>query len=322
MPYFAFFILGDIMRADLQARLNEFLGNTKYINTDWFKYFFSMLDKCDVDENIIAKYMDYAFAPESIAGAKSSLGASKKNVFNNTVDSEKAIREFFDYMESISQTKGMEYLKTFLENGVGAIEADMATHKEEGHTKNTCFFNMFLRQLIKENPQGVKLESLGTHMKDITVGGMPGNIEVVMAGVSLGHLHFEEDKSNVKTIQFTEFRTLPGLEKLGLGSYMFQEFCREICAYKDEYSALAWSVKKGKDGEKAYSKWGAYPIDATYSEDDGWGLNTTPLTKEEYDAWQGQMLYYFTPDMVKKNAAICSNRYDGYLTERYRALGD
>jgi hypothetical protein len=266
--------------------------------------------------------MDYALTHETVSRAKSSLGGSKKNVFNNTKESDMAIREFFDYMQHMLNAKGMDYMKTFLENSIDNIYEDKKIHEAEGHTKKTYFFNLFLRQLIKENPSSVRLESLGTHMKDVSTGTLPGNIEAIIAGVSLGHLHFEEDKANIPHIQFTEFRTLPGLERLGLGSYMFQEFCREICAYKPGYAAMAWSVKKGKDGEKAYSRWGAYPIDATYSEDKGWGLNTTPLSQEEYDTWDGQMICYFTPEMVRKNASISSSKYTGYMTDSQCVMGD
>ena len=97
---------------------------------------------------------------------------------------------------------------------------------------------------------------------------------------------------------------------MGLGSYMFLEFCRQIDEFKPGYAAMAWSVKKGRDGSKAYSAWGGYPIDATFvNETDYWDLDTKGLTQEQIDAYEGQMLYYFPPEQVKKLASLPNNRY-------------
>ena len=310
------------MYNDYQTRLQDFEKKLGVVNPEWFKQFFMMLEKCNVSEDVFTKYMDFAFSDESIASYKGSLGGSKKSIYLKTQSSTNTINEFYTYMTHIAKTKGIDYMREFLERSVGSIEKDYEQYKAQGHAKNTNFFNMFLRQLIKENPQDVRLESLGTHMKDISVESGSGNIEVSIAGVSLGHLHFEESKSNVPTIQFTEFRTLSGLEQLGLGSHMFREFCREIDVYKPGYSALAWSVMKGRDGEKAYSKWGGYPVVTTYDENEGWNIDTTPMSDEQYENAIGQQMFYFTPDVVKTQANVNKNRYSHFLTDTQSVMGD
>ena len=150
-----------------------------------------------------------------------------------------------------------------MEDTIDQIEVDYKqyeeSHKGIPHGK-TNFLFLFLRNLAQAQKQDVGIESRGTAIDKINSATTGAEIKATIGGAELGHLRFEEVSANVPHLQFTEFRTLPGLEKMGLGSYIFYDFCQRINEKRPGYGLIAWSVKKGRDGSHAYSAWGGYPI--------------------------------------------------------------
>ena len=114
--------------------------------------------------------------------------------------------------------------------------------------------------------------------------------------------------SNIPTIAFTEFRTIPGLERLGLGTYIFSSFCKEVNQNKPNYSVIALNVAKDKDGSKTYSAWGAVPVNNTWSDENGRTI-LDPMTDEEYKNHNGPFIYYFSPSVVEGLSQIETEKY-------------
>jgi len=293
------------MTQEQNNKLQTFIEKLRNKNPEWFIRFFKMLEDCGVDEKVIDLALDLLNHPQ----CKYALDSHHdRDVLKKDKCAYQAIEDFFNYMENLVKEKGVEYLKDFLENAIIQMGMDLETYiKEEHFSKQTNFFNLFIRQLIKENPQDVRIDNMGTSMEDLSpMSSMGGNIEVSIAGVAVGHMHFEGCESNINHVQFTEFRTLPGLERLGLGSLMMSEFCRQLVEYKPGHAAVAWGVKKGRDGEKTYSAWGGYPVTTMGG---GEYIEDRPWTSEEYDANNGQMLFFFPESAVKTLAEKQSTRY-------------
>ena len=297
------------MREELRSQINEnIIKLNPTINRNWFIRFFDMLDVCGVAEEKIEKavclFFDEVNVKNTAVSHKMLMNGSKNQVI---------IDNFYNYIKSIIARDGADNFRDFLERTIDQMEVDYQNYEDIHHGtsyKKTNYTMLFLRNLALDYSQDVRLESQGVPMKNLQVNGSCGVIQATIGGAEIGHLHFEEVDSNQPHIQFTEFRTMPGLEKMGLGSYMFLEFCRQIDEFKPGYATVAWSVKKGKDGSKAYSAWGGYPIDATFvNETDYWDLDTKGLTQEQIDAYEGQMLYYFPPEQVKKLASLPNNIY-------------
>lgn len=283
------------MKEEMQHKLNEFKIKKKLINLDWFERFFNMLEQVGIDEELILKTMDMVFCEEFL----SKYLASGKNIFNNCEASQETRDEFFKYMSDMAKKVGTEKFKGFLENSLVEIQKDYKQYLEEGHSAKTNFVNLFIRRLVIENPKDVKLEITGAKVEDINEGNS-GRIAVSIAGIEIGHLLYEGEKYNIPTITFTDFRTIPGLERLGLGSFMFTTFCRDICEKRPECSVMAFNVAKDKDGEKTYLSWGAYPIVITMKDEIGKEIEIRPMTEKEH-VGNGH-IFYFSPETIKKCA--------------------
>lgn len=281
------------MNEVMQHKLNEFTIRKKNINPVWFERFFSMLEQVGIDEDLILNSMDMAFCEEF----QSKYLASGKNIFNNCEASQKTRDEFFKYMSDMARKMGPEKFKEFLENSLVEIQKDYKQYLEEGHSAKTNFVNLFMRRLVIENPQDVKIETTGTRIENVNENNS-GRIAVSIAGIEIGHLLYEGEGYDIPTITFTDFRTIPGLERLGLGSFMFTSFCREISQKRPECSVMAFNVAKGKDGEKTYLSWGAYPIVITLKDNEGKDIEIRPMTEEEH-VGNGH-IFYFSPETVKK----------------------
>ena len=106
-----------------------------------------------------------------------------------------------------------------------------------------------------EHPEDVVFEYGGTPIEKMSADEYSSSILLKIAGMQIGDIVFEETNGNLPIVQFNDFRTINGLEKMGLGSHLFIEFCKQMVKYKQGYSVMAWNVMKGHDGEKVYSKW-------------------------------------------------------------------
>lgn len=284
------------MKEEMQHKLNEFIIKKKLINPDWFERFFNMLEQVGIDEELILKTMDMAFCEEFLS---KYIPGGKRNIFNFGETSQEACDEFFKYMNDMAKKIGPEQFKDFLENSIIEIQKDYKQYLEEGHSAKTNFVNLFIRRLVIENPKDVKLEITGAKVEDINEENS-GRIAVSIAGIEIGHLLYEGEKYNIPTITFTDFRTIPGLERLGLGSFMFTTFCRDISEKRPECSVMAFNVAKDKDGEKTYSSWGAYPIVITMKDEIGKEIEIRPMTEKEH-VGNGH-IFYFSPETIKKCA--------------------
>lgn len=225
------------MKEIMQQKFEEFKTRKRSINPAWFERFFSMLEQVGIDEGLILNTMNMDFSEEF----SSKYLASGKNIFNNCEASQKTRDEFFKYMSDMAKKIGPEKFKEFLENSLIEIQKDYKQYLEEGHYAKTNFVNLFMRRLVIENPQDVKIETTGTKIEDVNENNS-GRIAVSIAGIEIGHLLYEGEKYNIPTITFTDFRTIPGLERLGLGSFMFTYFCREISQKRPECSIMAFNV--------------------------------------------------------------------------------
>lgn len=286
------------MKELLQQKLEQLKIKLKTINTSWFDRFFDMLDKVEIDEQTIIETMDFAFSDEMVRGYR--MGGYY-NIFNKNQKTKSIIENFFKYLSDMAENLGKEKFKEFLKNSLKQIKVDYAEYLKGKHSAPTNFFNLFMRNLVIANPQDVEMKHMGAKIENLS-NENEGRIDVLLGGVSIGHLEYDQMESNTPLLSFFEFRTLPGLERLGLGTYMFSEFCREVVEKRPDYAVLACNVAKDKDGSKTYSAWGAYPVNTTFSNMDERIVDTIPITQEEYKNRPGPFIYYFSPSVVKKCA--------------------
>ena len=265
-----------------------------------------MMERCGVDQETISLAIQLMVDDR----CKYELGGSRMNLFSNNLFGNRCVGNFFNYLCGIEDKLGPDGMKEFLTATIYNISNNMDAYDQMDRSKPTNFMNLFLRELVIAFPEDVKLINSGTSMKDLGPNTNSGNIEAVIGGVCLGHIHFDEGKTNVNNIQFTDFRTLPGLEKRGLGSYIFGEFCRQVVAEKPGYTVTACNVANGRDGEKTYSNWGAYPTNNYMLDGYDFYYDEKPLTQEELDAWGDKpKLYYFTHETIQHLAEKESPQY-------------
>lgn len=294
------------MKLEIQNRLNEFVLKNKTYNCEWYVRFFQMLEDCGVDDKIVNFALDLLDRPDNHVGySNTKRCVTLKNKWGALT-----IENFFNYMENMVQEIGVDSLKEFLENSIIQMGMDFGKYAAENHSNPTNFFNLFMRQLIKTNPQDVMLDDLGEKMQDLSLESGDGCIEISIAGVAIGHIHFQEIESATDCLAFTEFRTLPGLERLGLGSVLISELCRQVCEHKPEHMLIATNVAKGHDGDKAYSAWGGYPVMVNYA-DDGHTviIDDKPMSKEYYDSVNHSLVFAFPNSAVKALAEKENTRY-------------
>ena len=289
----------------------EFKEKHKMYNYGVFDGLIEMMERYGLDQETINLAIQLIVDDR----CKYYIGGSKMNLLNNNSFGNQCVENFFNYLSGIERKFGPENMKVFLTNTIYKISDNMDAYEKLDRSKPTNFINLFLRELVILFPQDVKLMDLGVPMKDLGPNTDSGNIEAIIGGVYLGHIHFDEGKTNVNNIQFTDFRTLPGLERLGLGSYIFGEFCRQVVAEKPGYTVTACNVANGKDGEKTYSKWGAFPTNNYMLDGYDFYYDEKPLTQEELDAWgDNPKLYYFTHETIQHLAEKESPLY-GHDTE-------
>ena len=206
----------------MKQKLEEFKSRKSFINATWFEKFFTMLEQTGVDNDTIIDAMDFAFSDEIFSGYKIS---GYKNPLSMGIRGQIANEEFFKYMSEMSDKLGQDKFKTFLETSLTEIQQDFKTYKEGNHSAKTNFINLFMKRLVIENPQDVKIETSDTKIKDVLQEDGSGRIATTIAGIEVGHISYDREDIAMPTISFTDFRTLPGLERLGLGTYMFTKFC-------------------------------------------------------------------------------------------------
>lgn len=296
------------MKPESQEKFNNFLSSlSSGTNKDWFIRFFKMLEDCGVDENIIDLALNLLTRPENDFRRTKE---GERDPLRISAIAQGAQESFFNFMENMAKENGVEYLKNFLENAIIQMGMDFDRYVNEDHLRNTNFYNLFMRQLVKAFPEEVRIEDVGKKsMKTTSSRIHGGEIQISFAGIYLGHIQYDEESSNIPHMQFTDFRTLPGLEGMGLGTLLISEFCRQIVEYKPGYAMLAFNVKKGKDGDKTYSHWGGYPITISCDDSDTWIIDDTPWTREKYEANTRNMMFFFPESAVKALAEKRSTRY-------------
>lgn len=284
------------MNKEMENEIEKSINSLEVMHKEWFYQFFDMLKKCEVDNSFIEKALELILSENNRYSG--SIGTI--NIFINNNKAKSNIDNFFDYLDKMFQKMGYNKFKEFLEKTIMNIERDFENHKSVNHAMKTNFFNLFLRELILENPQDVNIEFL--ELQDA------GRLDVKLDKISLGHIEYEETLANRKLIMFSDMRTLPGLERMGLGSYMFYMLCSKIANEKPGYALMAWGVMKGRDGEKAYSKWGGYPTFPEYG-DNGWEFVEHKLTQEEYNEAPKIIAYYFPENIIEENSKKTNKIY-------------
>lgn len=274
------------------------------INTHWFDRFIELLKDCGVDDGLIESVREFIFSDENLIGCKMGW---EFNCFNKTKTADQLIDDFYSYLGGKRKEEGSEFTD-FIKSSLRQIKIDFQKHKQENHSAKTNFLNLFMRQLLIRYPQDVEFKNDGSTVKKLNPNSSDGAIYALLGGVAVGHIHFCEERANIPTIQFTDFRTLAGLERLGLGTSIFIEFCKQIEQFKPKHSVVAWNVVAGKDGSKTYSKWGAYPIMAS-AVHDYWTFDPAPVNE-----YSGGMIYYFSPTIIHNFAKRKNCKYGKQTT--------
>ena len=266
-----------------------------------------MLEDCGVEKSHIDQAISLMLDKENKYGGV----VGTDNLFFNTNKANIGIENFFTYMAELSSRYNNAEFKKFLEEIILSVDKNFCDLKTKSKGINTSYFYLLMRELYLRNPQDA---SIRCRMNEGT--WYAGRLDYLLGGISLAQLQFAEEKSNIPTIVFDDFRTLPGLERLGIGSQMFVALSKKIVEEKPSYSIMACGVLKGKDGEMAYRSWGAYPI-YPKSKDRCWEIVERPLTEQEYLKAPNFINFYFTKDVVKRNASFLSKTTKGnYIKEQ------
>ena len=289
------------MTDKMQKKFDDFKEKCKMINTEWFERLFDFFKQFDVDENLILSVMDFAFCEEMVSLYRPG---DMKYILSKSGKSQTFRDEFFEYLNDMAEKVGHDEFKIFLEKTIKDIQQDYKKYQDEGHKAKTNFVNLFMRRLVIQNPQDVQIKLSGTAVEDINEN-TAGVLSVFLAGVEIAHIAYEGESYNMPVITFTDFRTLPGLERLGLGTFLFSTFCKEVSEKRPGCSVMAFNVAKGRDGDKVYSSWGAYPIVIKFKTEKD--IEIRPMTEEEYIG-NGHM-FYFSPEIVEKCAKKRVEKY-------------
>ena len=279
------------MRKNISDKISKIKSNNK----NWFNRFVVMIEECGVESSIIDRAVTLMMdADNRYLPIMGNMG-----VFLNNPKTDRKIENFFTYMEQLALEKGVDEFRAMLERVIGGVEKNFTDLKESKEKITTNFFNLVMRELLLENPQDAML--INTNYKETVYGG---RIDLVLGGVSVGHISFDEEYPDQQLIIFDDFRTLPGLERMGIGSQLFRGLCKKVMEEKPGHSIVAFGVMKGRDGEKAYTAWGGVPVVAISDISEG-----HILTSEEYDNAPRSIWFYFNNDVVRENAAKENNRY-------------
>lgn len=285
--------------------MDKRLKNVHQINLveEFFRRFTLMLKKCNVSDAYIEKAIQLISLKDNKFG-EVGMGRSKKCISlkeNTTI--------FFDYLENMAKQMGVEKFKKFLEASIDNIEQSFIYRQEREKdstpntkTSKTNFINLFLREIIIQNPQDVKLE--------LIINPGETKFELTIGGVYIARMEFEVF-DHMKDVQFTDFRVIPGLEGLSLGSCIFYEFCNMVKENYPDYTASAFNVYFGRDAAKIYSHWGAFPV--IEIADKGEKIAYKPITQEEAEKIGKELTYLFPKEVVREHAQRQSKKY--LLTE-------
>ena len=297
------FVWGITMR----EKITDKISKIRCYNKKWFNRFIVMLEECGVERSVINKAVKLIMDDDN----KYAPTMGNWGVFLNNPTIDRKIENFFTYMEQLALDKGTDEFRAMLERVIFGVEKNFLDLKESNEKITTNFFNLVMRQLLLENPQDAIL--IDTNDKEQAYGG---RLDLVLGGVSVGHVSFGEESSDQQLVVFDDFRTLPGLEKMGIGSHLFRGLCKKVMEEKPGYSIAAWGVMKGRDGEKAYIAWGGLPVASISDIAEG-----RILTSEEYDNAPRSLIYYFTNDIVRENAIKENNRY-GTKKSKHDYMGE
>lgn len=278
-------------------------------NTEFLYRFFGMLEKIGIDQETIDRTIDFALSDDMLERYKlRPMGSSdKKSLFQKHQQKAGLIDEFFSKLTSQAQEMGVEEYKKFIEGILSKIPEDFEKSEQNFHISRvkTNFANLFIRNLILQNPQDIKIE----YEKGFGFGQK--RMQLTFGGVEIGFITFEEHEgcyylldgdnyaSLPPSIDFSEFRIMPGLERLGVGTYLFREFCKEVTSKYPNYSVMANTVHFEGDGRGVYYNWGAKAfIDGKF------------LEESEFDENVVTVGYYFTPEIIEDFAKKDLPRYD------------
>lgn len=265
----------------VQYKLQE-LKEMKYnmgVNLKWLDYFFEMLYQSGVKDELIEEILEIACDKDLNTFENRGIH-DPKYVFNKNKLGEKSLKDNLNYLLEIKSKMNYLEFKDYLERILENIKKSYDKYyTEEQHTKKTNIFELFTKELILKNPQDVKIDKKEEKC---------GIFRLEFAGVNIGHIIFDVgDLNGENRVIFPEFRVNPGLERIGLGSYLFSDFCRYVKDMYPNLPVVATMVKYGGDGEKAYKAFGGEGIKCN----DEFGI------------------YYFDPTVVEQLSKKESKRY-------------
>lgn len=292
------------MEEKIKTLIETKFETVKGISPEWFIRFFDMLESFGVNEDKISKALDFALSEQNL---NLTQRGNNRNGFDKNSRTTKMLDEFYALMQRLSKNIGEEKFRKFLEDSLDYMQAE---YEKFDNTSETCFKNLFLKCLVQAFPEELELVSGRTKLAEMSTESDSCTIDLKLGGMTIGDIHFEEVQGNTPLIIFTDLRTLPGLKRMGLGSYIFKEFCKQVSSYKPGYSVVAWNVMKDKDGSKVYPKWGAHPVKLEVK-NDFWEVDPTPLTEEQTQAFygDGSRIYYFSPETIALIGMQKNNRY-------------
>lgn len=293
------------MRDDLKKRL---LNSSKYIDKEFLFSLFEVFESYNINEEILEKavnlithenntYNFYTIPAILLSNAaiKKSYSYKKERKY-----------EFFEYLEQLKKVKGSEYMKQFFEKTILKIEQEfnnINSNELPNSNNKYTFFHFFVKELILDNPDDLKLiyDTESVTMTD------EGSVIAVIGGVNVGHLDYEKNGQNC--IKGIDFRTLPGLEGMGIGSFIFYDLCHRLKKEGGDFSFIAFCVKVDGNAARIYEKWGAYPFDIFIDEETGEEC-VVRLTEEIINEYNIKFCgYLFSSDVIKEIANKKSKIY-------------
>lgn len=307
--------MNEMLEKEITEKINEAEKSKKGYTLYWYRKFFSMLNKIDIDKNLIIETLNYFTTPEELnnISTKSNMfafcSAFNKNFYKN-------IDEFFSYLEDLSVKMGKANFKEFIENSLKQIMSFSEECKNMERPKRPTLTNLFLKCIVLKYPQDVQFSYQKLPVKDLTASSDEGIIKLNIASMEIASISFFEQQGNQPSIWFNDFRTAEGMEQMGLGTHLFKQFCKQIVKDKKGYSVCAWNVVNGHDGDKAYSKWGAYPICISI-DNENVIYDISKKSDEEINKIYGDnsKIFYFTPEVIENFANNPNVKYGNQLKE-------
>ena len=264
---------------------------------DFSKNFLAFLEEAGVDAETIKTITPYILSKKGMdADFRGGLDLDRKPTEPNPNDT------LIDFLRKQKQELGDKKFCEELIKMLISAKKDCDRYEQNpdpADSKRTCFKNAFIKQLVVAHKDLVEIAESGVAIKDLSINSLDYVAKLKFAGVSIARITIETDEQNQQILCGHDFRTLPGLENIGIGGYLFAHACEEIKENRPESGLLAWNVSFKGRGHTAYAAWGAHYVASD--------TDLTPITEEDskriaMEIKTGFHLMFFSPEVVKKVA--------------------